>query len=71
MTEPDFQKKSGSAVLGQKGGQNGFFVIFLKNGSNDFVHILYGVRGGDCLTSCENRMSKKILVLELWPGTFR
>ena len=47
MTEPDFQqKKSGSAVLGQKGGQNGVFVIFLKNGSNDFVHIVH-INGWD------------------------
>ena len=47
------------------------FRTLTKNGLKDFYDFLYGVRGGDCLTFCENRMSKKLLVLELWPGTFR
>ena len=58
------QKKSGSAVLGQKGGQNGVFVIFLKNGSNDFVHIMHEVRGVQGVKSGRIRFLGKI---RFWP----
>ena len=45
------------------------FRTLTKNGSNDFSNFWYGVRGDDYLTSCENRMSGKILVLEIWRET--
>ena len=45
------------------------FRTLTKNGSKDFSDFVYGVRGDDYLTSCENRMSGKILVLELWCET--
>ena len=35
------------------------FQTLTKNGSMDFSDFLYGVRGDDYLTFCENRMSKK------------
>ena len=42
------------------------FQTLTKNGSKDFCNFWYGARGDDYLTCCENRMSKKILVLEIW-----
>ena len=56
---PIFKKKSGSAFLGQKGGQNGVFVTFLKIGSNDFVHIVHIDGWDDYVAFCENRMFQK------------
>ena len=40
------------------------FRTLTKNGSKDFSDFVYGVRGDDYLTSCENRMSGKI---RIWP----
>ena len=40
------------------------FLTLTKNGSKDFSDFVYGVRGDDYLTSCENRMSGKIQTIQ-------
>ncbi len=53
--------------------KNYTFSDFDKNGSKDFSDFLYGVRGDDYLTFCENRMSKKNsgsrVMARKWPKT--
>ena len=66
---PIFEKNSHLAKNGQKRPKMTLFRTLTKNGSNDFSNFWYGARGDDYLTFCENRMSKKILVLEIWPKT--
>ena len=73
VTEPDFQKKFWFGCFGAKRGSKwvflSFFVIFLKNGSNDFVHIVHIDGWDDSPSFCKNRMSRKNLVLEIWGKT--
>ena len=66
---PFFEKNSHLAKNGQKRPKMTLFRTLTKNGSNDFSNFWYGARGDDYLTFCENRMSKKILVLKIWPKT--
>ena len=57
------------AKNGEKWPKMTLFQTLTKNGSKDFSDFLYGVRGGDCLTSCENHMSKKIWFSSYGPKT--
>ena len=60
-------KKSHLAKNGQKRPKMRLFWILTKNGSNDVSDFAYRVRGDDSLSSCTNRMSGKILVIDVWP----
>ena len=61
-----FQKNAGSSIKYENVVKMALFRLFLKNGSNDFDETRSECRTNQYWTARENRMSKKIAVLEIF-----
>ena len=61
-----FRKNSGSSIKYKNVVKMTVFQLFLKNGSNDFGQNAPECRTNQYGTACENRMSSKTSVLEIF-----
>ena len=66
VTEPDYPKNFGSSTKYENVVKMALFRLFFENGSNDFDQTRSEGRTNQFRAPPENRMSKKISVLEIF-----